>query len=379
MTGIKATLHGSNSRGKRFDCEAHKKSGFPGGLVVYTERFRDVTTEFAPLINAENGANMNVDGSAGGTPEVIHNGIDTVAWTGSNVVGSKVTFNSTARPQAGSNSVLVNNPALNDIWQFDKGSNLTASSYVAISLGVNIDKDWAADSVNLYAWDTGAGAIVGVAVLLEDYIDETNFDTWQTATIPFSDLGLASVDFDAIRMGLVAKDGGKAPVFYIDTMQAEETGPGVEYSTDTESGYVYYINELIFTFAGPLAATLASGTMPALSYNKILGLSALASGMVLSRTVDGVRTFSIPFKQLSDFVAVGFVITNQASDGTNTIITLKQTFKDPLTLLGGLANRLSVTIQDNLSSLLVCRVAARGVITKTRERRDPGDTSPAAS
>ena len=354
---------GTDHDGHKVAATMHHKSDTPPGQVVYSERFRELDTYFSPLTNDELGLDMNVDAAFGGTPEVVHNGTDTVDWTGSNIIGNKVVFDDSARPHSGTKSVRVDNPALNDIWQFDKGSDLSVSSYVGITMFINIDKDWSnGDSISLYAYDTGSASTVGVQVLIEDYIDEFMFDVWQSVSIPFADLGIVSTDFDALRMGHPSKGGGKSPKFYLDDIQIEQSGTPSEFKTNTPEGQKFYIKVLRFHIIAALDTTLTDNSMYNLSYDKFLSLASLPNGVLLQRHVNDVVTFSIPITQLSDALGIGFNIKNVYSDGTNTGLVLEQYFEEPLVVFGGENSYLSLTISDDLSSLVSFRAIARGTI-----------------
>jgi len=362
---LRSEIVGTDHDGHKVAVTMHHKSDTPPGIVAYTERFRDLDTHFSPLTNDELGLDMNVDAAFGGVPEIVYNGTDTVAWTGSEIVGNKVTFDSTDRAHSGTKSVKVDNPALNDIWQFDKGSDLSVSGYVGITLFINIDKDWSSgDSVSLYAYDTGSASTIGVQVLIEDYIDEFMFDVWQSVSIPFADLGISVTDFDAIRMSLAAKAGGpgKAPKFYLDDIQVEQSGTPSEFKTNTPEGRKFYIKVLRFHIIAALNTTLTDNSMYNLSYNKFLSLTALANGVLLQRRVDNVVTFSIPITQLSDALGIGFNIKNVYSDGTNTGLVLEQYFEEPLVVFGGDNSYLSLSISDDLSGLVSFRAITRGTI-----------------
>ena len=367
MPGIDVELFGTDGDSRKVPQTMHSKLLMPTGSVIYTEPYRDLVPERAALTNATEGGAMNINASFGGTPDLVHDGIDTVAWTGSNIIGNDVTFNSTDRFNSGSASVEVDNPDENDIWEFDKGSDITISNYTAVTMAINIDKEWSAnDSMSLYAYDTGTASTIGNEVQLEDYIDETEFDMWQNASIPLADMGLGATNFDSFRMVNTNRDGKKSPTFYIDDFQVEETGDPVKYRTNTPSNKNYYINTINFTFIDALNTTLASNSMPNLSYDKFLGLNSLSNGLLFQRFVDDVATFSTPITQLSDFTRLGFRVEPAFSDGTNTAITVIINFPTPLVLYGGDNNYLSVTVSDDLSGLLGLTATCTG----TLEHRD---------
>lgn len=334
------------------------------GLLVYT-RERDIpTAKILPFLNDTYGSAMNQDGAFGGTPVGIHDGIDNVLWAGSNIIGGKVNFSSgdAGRFTNGTNSVKVDNAAAGDVWQFDKGSNQALSAYTAFSMNVNIDKDWSTDSVSIYGYDTGSGLQVGDKVLLEDYIDENSFDVGQSASIPLTDMNLQASTIDSIRMELETKVGGKSPKFYLDEIQLEETGTPIEFRVTHTVDTRYTANVLVITIADVISGTLANGAgMIPLSYDQILSLPQLSAGIQLRSTIDGESSFAGSFRNIGDFLSLGFMITNALSDGTNSIITLEQSFPDPLIITGPPSlNTISLTVEDDLSGLLRFTALLRG-------------------
>ena len=62
-------------------------------LVVATRNLKKLFNQQKFFISQDGSIDLNVDGSAGGTPEQVHDGIDTVLWTGSAIVGPNWTFN----------------------------------------------------------------------------------------------------------------------------------------------------------------------------------------------------------------------------------------------------------------------------------------------
>ena len=77
-----------------FNPKTEGRSG-ESGLLVYTVPREQPIPKILPFINDTYGAAMNQNAAFGGTPVNIHNGIDSVLWTGSEPIGTKVTFDST--------------------------------------------------------------------------------------------------------------------------------------------------------------------------------------------------------------------------------------------------------------------------------------------
>lgn len=348
-----------DGRGTDKQAHLHEREGHTG-QIVYADPLTMYEVQTAPFVNPSNGIQMAISGGFTGTPELVNNGGDTAAWTGSNIVGADVDFTSTERPRTGSASVHVDGPNLNDVWQFDRGSNIDLSNYVAITMWINVDRRWGnGDDITFFGYDTNTAMQVGDAVLLEDYIVENDNDTWQEAVIVLSDMSLQDKTIDAFRMQYT-NPAGTAPEFFIDDFQIEETTTSEDYVVSPDAGALFYINELRFNFVDALDTTLTNGTMPNLSYDNLLGLSSLISGIRLERKRDGVTQFSIAYNNLNDFISRAFDITTAICDGTNTSIALKRVFTDFIVLDSRTDDTLTITINDDLSGLISFTALALG-------------------
>lgn len=423
------------------------------GLLILTHPFLAFNPEFHPFLNDDFGVNMNQNLAFGGTPDRIHDGIDTsTLYTGSNISGSKVTFNQddeqahggivtivnfnnlgsdtvtvgvdgsdttksepgdwsasgsngatatslasalngitgvsasataavvTVTADSGSSitkldvsdsdnspgtgrAVKVDSPSVNDVWQFDKGSDVTIANFTAFSAFIFVDKQWATgDSVEMYCYDTGSAVEVGERIQVEDFINETDFDVWQSFVVPFSAFNFIETTFDAVRFEYVAKSGG-APVFFIDDFQVEQTGTPAVFKATTPIGTRFYITELRIRFEDAFDSTLANATVPNIPIDAFLGVGALTNGIVFRRVQKGKTLFSVTLRNIGDFLATGSNMINLTGNATNTGFTLLVEFPEPIVLEGGESeNFLSFTVSDDLSGLTRLTAAARGAL-----------------
>ncbi len=92
--GIDVKIVGADTEtGALTEAAIHRHSDGAPGLLVHTVPHTKFNPEVHPFLNATVGVNMNQDAAFGGTPDMIHNGIDGVTlWTGSSITGTKVTF-----------------------------------------------------------------------------------------------------------------------------------------------------------------------------------------------------------------------------------------------------------------------------------------------
>lgn len=259
-------------------------------------------------------------------------------------------------------SVETDNAAVNDIMQFAKGSDLTLSNFVAVTMRIYVDKDWAAgDNFIFCGYDTGVGVIVGDTVNLGDFFNFSDFDTWHSLVIPLTDLGIeAATTVDAFRIELTSKEGAKSPLVYFDRIQLEAAGGSETFQFTLEKNERFHIEELVFSYADVLAGTVSNGTMTGIAYDKILALSALPNGFTILRSKAGKTLFAVNIQSLGDHISAGAILENQMSDGTNTFVTLKTKFIRPLILTGQVGDNITITINDDMSGLLHFRAAARG-------------------
>jgi hypothetical protein len=322
------------------------------GLVTYTEPLHIYRQRYGQFINSEYGKDMSVDASEGGATEVIHDGLDTVAWTGSNITGAKVTFNSTdaGRFSDGVASVKIDNPNQNDTWEFNKGSVVDLTAYDGLHGHVNIDKDWAGgDSVSVYAYNTATSSVVGTPVSLEDYINQASYDVGQTFSIPLEDMSLSinSADFDCFRMTQEAKQG-KAAKWYLDGFKLVESG-SITYSIDPPVGKVVSYQRLEVSLADNVTS---------LSYFQLLGVSGAKFG--ISRIVEGKVTDSVLYGSIGDMISGGWTISDTFTDGTTTFIKLILELPEPSVLDQKRGDKVRLTLSGNFSSLLSFSAIAVG-------------------
>jgi hypothetical protein len=312
------------------------------GLLVYTRDQLVKPFTPAPLLNSNFGTAMNQNGAFGGTPDGVHDGIDSTLWTGSNIVGTKVTFNSTDRFFAGAASVKIDNPNNGDIWEFDKGSNLTVASYTAVTLKLNIDKDWSiGDSVSIYGYDTG-GSQVGIKMFLEDYIDQTSFDIWQSVTIPLADFQMTGT-IDAFRMQQEGKVG-KAAKFYIDNFQVEETGEPIIFTYEAKGDQLVHMTKIV-TFAAVNGVSEAALQ----AYDKFYSTTALNNGVQFTVQSDGEGVVSYAERDLITQIIQPQTSIQTGGDGTNSWIKVSNEIE--FNLDGKKRDYIEYRIQDDLTGL----------------------------
>jgi hypothetical protein len=348
------------------------------GLIVATEPLRQYENQGKIFLNPQFGINMNIAaGVVGGTPVVAYS--ENVEWVGSNISGIGFVFNS--GPSGGvtpldgsgiedSGSLMIDAVAStnNNIMQLTSPSDVDLSDYVSISGYINV-ASWpttGTKEVLLSGWDAGAGAIVGgPAINLGNYITIGATGIWQKFTVPLSDLNLEGQTIDAIRITTIDIGGGDAPNYYLDLIKIEQESTSGEvssaaYTVIPDKGTWYFVNNIRFVLAAPLAGTVSDGTMTGLAYDKILNLDALTSGILYQRLRFDEPQTSFIIRQFSDMLSIPDATYQATSDGTNTLLMVDLPFTTPLILRSENQDELRLTVLDDLSELLLFRTFVGG-------------------
>ena len=346
--------------GKNIASHVHRfNKGRHAGQLVLTESLAKFDPEFHPFLNDDFGTAMNQNVTFSGTPEIIHNGGTSTEWTGIAIQG---TWNF-----ADGGKTTITSANNNDEASFaeETPTTIDMSGFTTLTGKVDIDIYNPVNNSIIIQFDN-AGTNVGNSVNLNDFIDTGNFSE-QSFAIPKDALGLTSDLLDGMTI-TITRTGGTKPTIKFDDIQFEQTGTPVVFTARTPLGTVFCITELRIAIADALAGTVTDGTMEGLSYDKFLNVSALTIGILFQRTQNSKVKFSVNIKQLGDFLSTGSNLVNHISDGTNTFITLVVKFPEPIVLDGNTLDKLTFTINDNLSGLLQFTAAARGAIKKADKK-----------
>jgi len=342
------------------------------GLVVWTDKLHHGITAIRPFLSSTYGASLNQNVTVGGTPEIIHSGVaDSVAWTGSNVTGTKVAFNSTVRIITGTQSIQVDNPTLLDTWQFLRASTTALTGFETLTFNVNVDSAWTlGDVVSMFAWDSASALQVGDAVNINDYFDPFNFDVDQSVSIPIEDFNVGTDSIDAFRMTLTEKDG-QAPTFYLDDITLQQTGAPASFFLRPDSGFIYTVDRIFLTFADDINISVTNGTAAGLSHDQIMGIASLPFGLILRRIVDGLIVQTSIIRNIGDLMAVGGTVSDVVCDGTDTLVTMALDFTAlDLVLTSSTLDHMEVIVNDNLSPLTRFNIVSLGTLIKEQEDQD---------
>jgi hypothetical protein len=350
--GLETKIIDGEGSKKRVGSKTTKEFGT--GLKVYTFEGNPLGFQSATFTNDTYGAALNQDASVGGTPDQVHNGIDSVLWTAAATVGSWA-FNETAQAHTGTKSIDATGTVNNDLATISKGSSMTIANYQALTGWIYITS-WSTSGtkdVQIEGYNSATVSVEGTTINLSSYIDTTLFNTWQKFTIPFVDFAFTSSTLDAIRIRTIDVGAGAPPNYYLDDIQFEETGGPIIFTVGPQPGEKWRITNLSYILADAYAGTVTNGTMPSIPYTGFLGVSSLTNGTTIRRIQFGETQFSNTTTDFIDYISTAApkkVISG--SDGTNTWVRLEATFENPIIFDGGKSDRYELIINDDLSGLL---------------------------
>ncbi|HUX30703.1 MAG TPA: hypothetical protein VMV78_08775 [Thiobacillus sp.] len=335
-------------------------TGEAQGLVVATRPLKTYRHQLWWFTNDTYGADMNKNVTFAGTPDAVYT--DNAQWTMSAITGTW-DFDETTIKQGGTKAIDAASTINGSTAQAAKGGDLTVASYTALT-GYMYITGWPATGtkgVEVIGWDTGDGAAVGVALDIADYVDTSVFGAWQQFAIPLPNFEFDATTIDALRFRTISLGAGAAPDYYLDTVQFEETGTPLLYTIRPNAGTWFHVNRIRMTIADNWVSTLQDASLPEISYDSILGVSALTSGLLYQRIQGGETAFTFPVRQVSDWMQMpGCIMPIAIGDATNTLIALEIPFEVPEILKAEDDDELRVTVQDNLSGLLLLRMVAAG-------------------
>ena len=327
------------------------------GPVVYTDDLLQYNQRSLLFFSEEGSRNLNIDGSFGGTPEGIHNGTDSAEWTAAATVGTW-DFASTAQANTGTKSIEALNMSDGDTATISKGSDLAFANFTSITGFIYLTRFNTSFQEILISF-TDNGVLVGASMDLINFIDGGLLNAWQKFSIPKAALGQNGTTVDAMVLQFTSS-GGSAPRAYFDDIQIEETG-GVEFIARPANGNTVIFDRYEFLFADALAGTVADGTMAGLDHNKILGLASLTNGFSFQRVAQGVPQVSLVMRNFGDMMGFTFQpMPAPFSDGTNTIIKMVALLPEPAVLNGKTGDKVTVTINDDMSGLQIFRIILVG-------------------
>ena len=333
--------------------------------VNASENFDKYYYNYLDFTNPTYGKDINQDGALGGTPEEVHDGTDTSLWTASDEGAGTWDFAGTTDPKEGSKCIDGTGTLDGAIAQFDRGSSLSMASYAAFSGWIKYTSAIVGtQACDIYGYDTGTSLMVGNEVCVCSYVDRDLLNVWQKFVIPKDDLGLNSSSIDAIRFEISAT--ASAPNFYLDQIQIEETGTPVTFTLTPTIGTTFYIYTFDTILAAPytglitVAGATENATTPNIPYDTLLGVS-LTNGITYRSFRANQPVDSRVLLNFLDYIETpGGRIAGHGCNGINTWVKLRTILPFPTALNGDNNDYMTITVGDDLSSMLRYRSSVSG-------------------
>ena len=330
----------------------------PRGLVTYNIPYLFETNQQVYATNEANGNNMAVNGAISGATDIIHNGTDTVVWTGTNLSGTNFIFDSTTVAHSGTKSVSAIDTVNNDVALFTRSAPLTATTYSSITGAIYLD-----------AWSTSglkgvqlafrlAGVVVSATVELGDFINTETTGSWLNFVIPLSAFSITGASVDELTITTVDVGAGPPPDYYLDDLTFTE-GAGITYTIEPVSENILRVHGISWTLVTAGTLALSNGTVAGVSYNKFGTLTALTNGILTRRIQFNITRFTNSTTSNSDIISGSNAeLRTVWDDGTNTYMKFYTKFASAVDLVPDGNDRYEFVVQDDLSGVVSLTVRA---------------------
>jgi hypothetical protein len=327
-------------------------------LVVATRDLKTYNYKLVEFTNSTYGTDMNINAAYGGTPILIYDeNVGTpVEWNVAALSGTWV-LNNVAQAYNGTMSVsnLATGPGeANATVNFSKGSNQSLTGYTSITGWIYLTT---VPTGNINFGGYLAGVLVGSLVDIRNYVNASTTGVWQNFAIPLIAMNLTAQTIDSFRLTKV----NRATTFYVDYIRVQETGGGITFKIEPVEGTWLHVSRVRWTMVDAMAGTLASGTMPALAYNKLLNVTQLPTGINGAVTINGSIVYTTIVRNLIDILTKHIAsIVDYGSDGTNTWIVVDINPDPPIILKAEFNDSISYTLTDDLTGLIMFKISASG-------------------
>jgi len=333
------------------------------GLVVGTESLKKHENKILFFTDTAGNADMNINAGAQTGSILMYE--EDVEWTTTVVAGPEARWNflDTAQNHTPTGSVSIDCRASRPGNTFELGSDFNCDGHISFTGWAYVTGWDEGTAFNIYAWETTTPGIEGNTVNLADYIDTGVQNSWQKFTIPFDDMGLSTQQINGVRFEQTDRGNN----FYLDDIHVNVSGAGAlptPYSIEPSKETWLHVNEFTISFAAPytgitdVADASENATFPKIPYSGLLGVS-LTNGIGYSREQNGEILFSQNIAGPLDLLQLpGTEVTAHGGDGTNSWVTIRAKHQEPIILKAENADKLTWTIQDDLTGLHKLRISA---------------------
>ena len=334
--------------------------GDTDGLVVYSSPQRHWVTTSIPFLSDAGSPVMAVDASASGGTEGIHDGTDSVLWTGSALIGTW-DFASTTQANSGTKSVDATATVNGDLAQFERSSAVDSADFSIMTGAAYLTRfNTTRNTIPLKL--LLAGVQSGITVDLGEFINASIIDAWQDFSIPLDEFDVTG-NIDQLTVE-TATTSGSAPEYFLDDLNFR-AGGGEIFKAQVPQNRIFRIRRIEISFRDniDLFATVGANensTALTLDPGGIMGVAGLANGIAIRSVVGGVTGQAGVFRSMADIIYTVFSIDDAFSSSTDAVIKLGSTVQLDVIFDGALGDRVEIIISDDLSGLTDFRGIIRG-------------------
>lgn len=339
-----------------------KVTGDQLGLVVYSSPQNHWTTTSVPFLSSVGSPLLNVDGSASGATDGIHDGTDSALWTATALSGTW-DFASTTQFNSGAMSVDATATVDGDQAQFERSSSLDSSDFAVLTGFIYLEKFNAGRNsipINFLL----AGVPVGVSVNLGDFINTVTLNSWQSFIVPLCDF-VVTGDIDQMVVE-TATTSGTTPEYFLDDLDLR-AGGGEVFTAQVPKDRTFRLKKIEVTFRDDIdlfASVGANENATAWSINPggIMGLAELTNGLAVRSVVNGVTGQSAVIRNMAEMLYTVFSVADVFAQGTDAIVKLESGVETTIFFDGAQDDRVELVISDDMTGLTDFRAILRGDI-----------------
>ena len=331
------------------------------GAVTYTRPLLTRRYSADILADADGNVGMNITPGVAVQSLLIYNGGDTASlFSPTALQGASWDFAATNNPRSGTLHVEASSTNNNDLASFSTGGafSFPLGNYVLFEAFIKLNSWPTTGTKEVFVQFYNGGATVSNEVGISGYINTANLSSYQLLQVPLSAFTFTGSDFDEIRLRIVDTGPGSAPTFDLDDINMVEPGQTgtVEYTYAPGPDEIFELRKLeIIAVAGS----------DKIKYNKFFSLNELANGLLVTWTVQNQVVESLVVRRdydwaLSAGAKLEIIRTIGDVDGIYRVgIEL-----DPdLVILSGATNdKITITVRDDLSSLLEMNATVNGAL-----------------
>ena len=332
------------------------------GLVTYTDPLIFYDQDVLFFSHDDFGINMNQDFAPSGVPEQVYNGSGTGDWTPSSIAGTW-DFVSTDQVLTGNTSIDGTSTVNNDRFLLtDTDVSIGMGDYAGLHGHIYITS-WSSEGTKeIEVQARLSGVDIGGAANLTDFITTGTTNEWQDFFIEKSFLGLSNEHINEVTFRTIDNGPGSPPNFYFDEMfwLAKGANGPTTFTIVPEVGEQSFISETVIFISHDVSSVeIADPTTFA-------GLSELTNGISLISRTNGITRFATPISTISDLIQIPSAFVEVGGGITNSWIQVRSKFDPPLEFKDVKQQFISLTVSDDLSSLLRMRMSARRLTERER-------------